>query len=519
LQSAGVTGTITATPASSNKVWTLQNVTGTIYQTGGTDVAVADGGTNKSAWTLYAIPYASGTTTIGEIAIGTAGQVLAVNVGADGYTWAAALSNPMNAVGDIIVGGVAGAPEKLADVAVGSYLRSGGVTTAPLWSTLILPNAATAYRLPVATSANTIGELVAVGATGQYLAGATAAIPAWATLNQAAVAGLTTTDSPQFAQLGINAASSAYRLINIGGTFDTGANSASALYVNPILAPGDTKNAYYGVFGGTISIPIGETCAAAYGWYIDQIIKSGLGTVTVAYGLYVRTPTTGTTNYCAYFEDPPTLGTLAGVLKGTAGVVSAITTTTSADYLGGDAAYHTLNQAAVAGLTTASSPTFAGATLTSHLLFSGAANRTIQHSVDDQSIYVNAGSVFTKGASIQFYGEDHASYPGDAYIIAGSSDRAALGSIVELAFRDAGTYRKLLTLTYAATPVGLLTGSFQCTTGFGCNSKTAQTAYASGGPVTPGAGAYGYSSAVNAAALATLVTNIRTALVNVGIMS
>jgi len=89
LQSADVTGTITATPASSNKVWTLQNVTGTIYQTAGTDVAVADGGTNKSSWTLYAIPYASGTTTIGERAIGTAGQVLAVNSGANGYEWIA----------------------------------------------------------------------------------------------------------------------------------------------------------------------------------------------------------------------------------------------------------------------------------------------------------------------------------------------------------------------------------------------------------------------------------------------
>lgn len=90
LQSAGVTGTITATPASSNKVWTLQDFTGTIYQTGGTDVAVADGGTNKSSWTLYAIPYASGTTTIGEIAIGAAGKVLAVNGGANGYEWIAA---------------------------------------------------------------------------------------------------------------------------------------------------------------------------------------------------------------------------------------------------------------------------------------------------------------------------------------------------------------------------------------------------------------------------------------------
>jgi len=467
LQSAGVTGTITATPASSNKVWTLQNVTGTIYQTGGTDVAVADGGTNKSAWTLYALPYASGTTTIGEIAIGTAGQVLAVNVGADGYTWAAALSNPMTDIGDMIIGGAAGAPAKLADVAVGSYLASKGVTTAP----------------------------------------------AWATLNQAAVTGLTTTSGPEFARLGLNTPSEATHIIEMGGTFDSGSAAAIGLFQgNLVLAPGDTYFACANYLDATVSIPAGETCPAVYGIYMGSLIKTGLGSLTKAYGLFILDPTAATSNYTAFFEGKVGINDLAPAemldIDGNINVTGGYKID---DVL--------IAQKDIVGLTTASSPTFAGATLTSHLLFSGAANRTIQHSVDDQSIYVNAGSVFTKGASIQFYGEDHASYPGDAYIIAGSSDRAALGSIVELAFRDAGTYRKLLTLTYAATPVGLLTGSFQCTTGFGCNSKTAQTAYASGGPVTPGAGAYGYSSAVNAAALATLVTNIRTALVNVGIMS
>jgi len=162
LQSAGITGTITGTPSTSNKVWTLQDVTGTIYQTNGTDVAVADGGTGasaladgglvignaagavevvaagtttqilvgggaltapvwgtdiptavtiggkyiyradgtdvpvadggtgKSSFTQYAIPYASAATTIGEIAIGAAGKVLAVNGTANGYEWIAA---------------------------------------------------------------------------------------------------------------------------------------------------------------------------------------------------------------------------------------------------------------------------------------------------------------------------------------------------------------------------------------------------------------------------------------------
>jgi hypothetical protein len=126
-----------------------------VYRAGGTDIAVADGGTNLSSYAVGDLLYASAATTIA----------------------------------------------KLADVAAGAYLRSGGVTTAPLWSTLLLPNAATAFRLPVATAANTIGELAAVGATGEYLAGATGAIPAWATLNQAAVAGLTTGADVTFASL------------------------------------------------------------------------------------------------------------------------------------------------------------------------------------------------------------------------------------------------------------------------------------------------------------------------------
>jgi hypothetical protein len=95
------------------------------------------------------------------------------------------------AIGDILYASATTNLAALADVAVGSYLRSGGVGAAPLWSTLILPNSATAFRLPVAMAANTIGELAAVGATGEYLAGVTGAIPAWATLNQAAIAGLT----------------------------------------------------------------------------------------------------------------------------------------------------------------------------------------------------------------------------------------------------------------------------------------------------------------------------------------
>jgi hypothetical protein len=61
--------------------------------------------------------------------------------------------------------------------------------------------------------------------------------------------------------------------------------------------------------------------------------------------------------------------------------------------------------------------------------------------------------------------------------------------------------------------------SLQVALGFGCNSKTPQTAYASGGAVTTSAGAYGFASDAERSNLTALVTNIRAALVANGIMS
>jgi hypothetical protein len=66
-------------------------------------------------------------------------------------------------------------------------------------------NALPVGGLAVATAANVLGSL-AVGVAGQYLSGAGAGtVPAWATLNQAAVAGLTTGDGPTFDHLHITA--------------------------------------------------------------------------------------------------------------------------------------------------------------------------------------------------------------------------------------------------------------------------------------------------------------------------
>jgi hypothetical protein len=77
-------GTITLAPttgALGTVTITLPATTGTVYVSGGTDVAVADGGTNLSSYTTGDVIYASGTTTLAKLAIGATGKVLTVIAG------------------------------------------------------------------------------------------------------------------------------------------------------------------------------------------------------------------------------------------------------------------------------------------------------------------------------------------------------------------------------------------------------------------------------------------------------
>lgn len=61
-------------------------------------------------------------------------------------------------VGDLLYANSLTTLAELHDVSAGSYLRSGGVATAPLWSTLKLPNAATAGSVVFASATDTYGQ-------------------------------------------------------------------------------------------------------------------------------------------------------------------------------------------------------------------------------------------------------------------------------------------------------------------------------------------------------------------------
>lgn len=138
-------------------------------------LTTANGGTGLASYTQGDLIYYDTGTTFTKLTKNTTATRYLSNTGtSNNPAWAqVSLTNGITGTlgatnggtgqstvttGDLLYGSATDTWSKLAGVAAGSYLRSGGVTTAPLWSTLILPNSATANRVPYATSTNTWGE-------------------------------------------------------------------------------------------------------------------------------------------------------------------------------------------------------------------------------------------------------------------------------------------------------------------------------------------------------------------------
>lgn len=82
-------------------------------------------------------------------------------------------------IGDLLYASAATTLSKLADVAAGSYLRSGGVATAPVWSTTTLPNSATIGDLLYSSAANVYSNLADVATGNALISGGVATAPSW----------------------------------------------------------------------------------------------------------------------------------------------------------------------------------------------------------------------------------------------------------------------------------------------------------------------------------------------------
>lgn len=203
-------------------------------------------------------------TTSGTITI--AGTLIAANGGTGFASYA---------VGDILYADTTTTLAKLADVAAGSFLRSGGVSTAPLWSTTIWPNATTANRILYSTSTNTIGESANLTFDGTN----------FAVTGNATVSALT----------GLGGATNSAAAVTVGGT-------------NPLT--GTTQTGVLSLLTGTSAATTSitgvdasaATTAAAFTAGIANSVRArapsaGAGsTITRAIALRVGQPSAGTNN-------------------------------------------------------------------------------------------------------------------------------------------------------------------------------------------------------------------------------
>lgn len=133
-----------------------------------TPISAADGGTGISSYTTGDMLYASGASTLAKLAdVATGNVILSGGVGAIPAWGKVTLTGHVSgvlpvanggtnissyAVGDIIYASGATALSKLADVATGNALISGGITTAPAWGKIGIATHVSGLGTGVATA-------------------------------------------------------------------------------------------------------------------------------------------------------------------------------------------------------------------------------------------------------------------------------------------------------------------------------------------------------------------------------
>jgi len=248
-------------------------------------LAVANGGTGQaSTLTQYGVVYGSTTTAMASTAAGTTTTVLHGNASGAPSFGAVSLTADISgtlpvanggtnitsyAIGDLIYASTTGILSKLADVATGNALISGGVGVAPSYGKIALTTHVSG-TLPVANggtglTAGTSGGILAYTATGTLASSALLAANALMIGGGAGVApSTTTTGTGVVTALGVNTGTAGAFVVNGGalGTPSSGTvtnlTGTASININgtvgattPTTGAFTTVTATTGIFGGT----------------------------------------------------------------------------------------------------------------------------------------------------------------------------------------------------------------------------------------------------------------------------
>lgn len=175
LASLGTTTTLLHGNAAGAPTWSAVDL---INDTTGT-VTAARGGTGQSSYAVGDLLYASGAAALSKLADVAAGSFLRSGGVTTAPAWSTTTLPNSSVQGDIMFANGTNTYGNLTAVATGSYLRSAGVTTNPVWSTITLPNAGTQGDLMTATGANAYGNVSDVATGSVLVSGGVATVPAY----------------------------------------------------------------------------------------------------------------------------------------------------------------------------------------------------------------------------------------------------------------------------------------------------------------------------------------------------
>lgn len=280
--------------------------------TGITDLAVTDGGTGISSYTIGDILYASASGVLSKLADVATGNALisggvgvAPSYGKVGLTTHVSGTLPVAnggtnitsyAIGDILFASASGVLSALADVATGNALISGGVGVAPSYGKIGLTTHVSG------TLAVGNGGTGAITLTGYVKGTGTTAMTASATIPNTDISGLGTMSTQAASAVAIT-----------GGTINgttVGATTPAAVTGTPVASTSVVTSGFTTLAAGTLALAMAskgvvQVTPNATGTFTSTVPPAGTRTTLIVL-------TSGTTSYTMTFGTGfKTTGTLA----------------------------------------------------------------------------------------------------------------------------------------------------------------------------------------------------------------